>query len=336
MRILIIRGGAIGDFVLTLPAVGLLRKRWPKAHIECLGYPGIARLGLKRYYFDAVRAMDHGPLAGFFVPDLILEPELMDYFGSFNLVYSAIYDPDGIFRKNLRRCGLKEVEPSPDLASPAWEGEPPLLFSRDPRVKNLPAVVHFSKPLRALGLGESIEPGCLELSEEDRRFARERTAGAAGKIVAMHPGSGSVSKNWPVARWIELAERIRAMEGVHLLVTGGEADREVLARMRTSLPQGLWIEDSLDLNQLAALYSAAALFLGHDSGPGHVAAAVGTPCILLFGTTDPGLWAPRGNHVTVLQAKSGWESLETETVLDAVALKLGGGQNFKANAEILK
>lgn len=325
MRILIIRGGAIGDFVLTLPAVDLLRKRWPKARIECLGYPGIARLGLKRYYFDAIRPMDHGPLAGFFIPDLILEPELMDYFGSFNLVYSTIYDPDGIFRRNLLRCGLREVETSPELASPAWEGDPSLLLSRDPRVKTLPAIFHFAKPLRALGLGETLEPSRLELSEEDRRFARERTEGIMEKIVALHPGSGSISKNWPVERWIELVERIGAMNGIRLLVTGGEADDAVLKRLRKSFSGSLWIEDAVDLNQLAALYSAADLFLGHDSGPGHVAAAVGTPCILLFGSTDPGIWAPRGDRVAILQAGAGWESLTVETVFEAVEQKLKSG-----------
>jgi heptosyltransferase-2 len=272
--------------------------------------------------------MDHGPLAGFFVPDLILEPELMDYFGSFHLVYSTIYDPDGIFRRNLRRCGLKEVEASPDLASPAWEGDPPLLLSRDPRVKALPAIFHFARPLRALGLGETLERSHLELSEDDRRFAREKTDGIAEKIVAMHPGSGSVSKNWPAERWIELAEQIGKIKGVRLLVTGGEADDAVLGRMRKSFSGSLWIEDALDLNQLAALYSAAHLFLGHDSGPGHVAAAVGTPCVLLFGSTDPEIWAPRGEQVSILQAKSGWESLKTETVLEAVAQKLRSGGRF--------
>ena len=59
-RILVVRGGAIGDFIMTLPAIGALRERWPEAHIEILGYPHIAELADKRHYADAVRSIDEG------------------------------------------------------------------------------------------------------------------------------------------------------------------------------------------------------------------------------------------------------------------------------------
>ena len=65
-RILVIRGGAIGDFVLTLPAIKLLRDRFPKAHLEILGYKHIAALAEKRFYADAVRSIESASLARFF------------------------------------------------------------------------------------------------------------------------------------------------------------------------------------------------------------------------------------------------------------------------------
>ena len=65
-RILVIRGGAIGDFVLTLPAIKLLRDRFPKAHIEILGYKHIAALAEKRFYAQAVRSIEYGPLSSLF------------------------------------------------------------------------------------------------------------------------------------------------------------------------------------------------------------------------------------------------------------------------------
>ena len=64
-RILVVRGGAIGDFIMTLPAIGALRERWPEAHIEILGYPHIAELAQGRYYADAMRSIDAKAMTGF-------------------------------------------------------------------------------------------------------------------------------------------------------------------------------------------------------------------------------------------------------------------------------
>ena len=106
-RILIIRGGAIGDFVLTLPAIKLLRDRFPNAHIEILGYKHIAALAEKRFYADAIRSLESGELARFFAKDSELPTECANYFASFDLVVSYLFDPDGIFQTNLKRAGAR-------------------------------------------------------------------------------------------------------------------------------------------------------------------------------------------------------------------------------------
>src|ERR1017187_8886569 len=106
-RLLVIRGGAIGDFILTLPAIKLLRDRFPQAHIEILGYTHITALAEKRFYADAIRSIEYGPLAKFFARDAALPAELTEYFSSFDLIVSYLFDPDGIFQSNLKRCGIK-------------------------------------------------------------------------------------------------------------------------------------------------------------------------------------------------------------------------------------
>src|SRR3954467_7611974 len=108
-RILVIRGGAIGDFVLTLPAIKLLRESFPRARLEILGYKHIAALAENRFYAQAVRSIEYGPLSGFFAKGSELNPELRDYFGGFDLIVSYLFDPDGIFENNLRRCGAKNI-----------------------------------------------------------------------------------------------------------------------------------------------------------------------------------------------------------------------------------
>src|SRR5213596_1651898 len=112
-RILVIRGGAIGDFILTLPALKALRDARPQAHLEVLGYKHIAALAENRFYAEAVRSIEYGSLSGFFAKGSDLNPELRDYFGSFDLIVSYLYDPDEIFDTNLRRGGAKNIVTGP-------------------------------------------------------------------------------------------------------------------------------------------------------------------------------------------------------------------------------
>jgi len=108
-RILVIRGGAIGDFILTLPALKALRDTYPDAHIEILGYKHIAVLAENRFYAQAVRSIEYGPLSSFFAKNSEISAELADYFASFDLIISYLYDPDQIFENNLRRCGVRNL-----------------------------------------------------------------------------------------------------------------------------------------------------------------------------------------------------------------------------------
>ena len=85
-RILVIRGGAIGDFILTLPAIAALRRQFPQAHLEVLGYPHIAQLAVAGGLADRVQPIEARGLAGFFARGGTLEPDLMDYFSEFDLV----------------------------------------------------------------------------------------------------------------------------------------------------------------------------------------------------------------------------------------------------------
>src|SRR5882724_4369100 len=95
-KILVIRGGAIGDFILTLPAIAALRQQFPAAHLEVLGYPHIAQLALAGNLVNQVRSIEAGRLAGFFARGGALAEELGAYFSDFNIILSYLYDPDGI------------------------------------------------------------------------------------------------------------------------------------------------------------------------------------------------------------------------------------------------
>jgi ADP-heptose:LPS heptosyltransferase len=295
-RILVIRGGAIGDFVLTLPTIKLLRDRFPKAHLEILGYKHIAALAEKRFYADAVRSIESASLAKFFAKNSELPPELLDYFGGFDLILSYLYDPDTIFETNVKKSGGGTFIAGP---SKLENGEH--------------AAFQLARPLAALGLTLADPAAHLFPTDDDRNVIR-----GVRETVVIHPGSGSETKNWPIEHWIELSNAILAQDH-SLMIIAGEADTARTRQLKLARRgKPIRFAENLPLPHLAALLEDS-FFIGHDSGISHIAAAVGARCLLLFGRTDPAVWAPVNDKVTVLRAPEGkLKLLEVETVAAAL------------------
>jgi heptosyltransferase-2 len=105
-----------------------------------------------------------------------------------------------------------------------------------------------------------------------------------------------------------------------LLIVGGEADVKPLARLRAALPKAAaHFAENLPLPYLAAVLEKCSFFLGHDSGISHIAAAVGARCVLLFGPSDPAVWAPVNSDVRVVRANNGMiGDLSAEDVTRAI------------------
>jgi len=311
-RILVIRGGAIGDFVLTLPAIKLLRDSFPDSHIEILGYKQIVALAEQRFYADATRSIEYAALASFFAKGAALPSELADYFASFDLIVSYLFDSDKIFETNLRRCGVETLL----VGSPKISGDDH-------------AATQLARPLEELGLSLQSPSARIFPSAADREFARSILELSATPMFALHPGSGSATKNWPLTSWRSLGEQLLA-SGIarSLLVIGGEADREGFAAMKELRDERVQFAENLPLPQLAAVLEHCAMFIGHDSGISHIAAAVETRCVLLFGATDPAVWAPTNFNVRVVQAPAGeLAGLPFAAVSEAVCSSLAADLN---------
>jgi len=279
-RILVIRGGAIGDFILTLPALKLLRDSFPAAHLEVLGYKHIVALAELGGYANATRSIEYGRLASFFNRDGELAPELVEYFGSFQQVVSYLFDPDDIFANNLKRAGVRNLI----VGSPK-------ITDREHAARQL------ARPLERLALYLDDPAAIIPPNEEVK---------VDPSLIALHPGSGSETKNWALGRWAALAESLLSVHGRRrLLLIGGEADAARVAQLGKTLPNDrVQFAQNLSLVELAVRLQKCALFLGHDSGISHLVAAVGTPCLLLFGPTDPAIWAPANPQVRVLRASN--------------------------------
>lgn len=307
-RILVIRGGAIGDFILTLPAIKLLRENYPRAEIEILGHSQIAVLTENRFYASAVHSIDDARLASFFVIAAELSPELVTYIGSFDLVISYVVDVDYVFETNIRRCGGGNfIAAESKLAGTEH------------------AARQLARPLAQIGLSLGDAAARLYPSGAERDFAQTFTLPFGQPIVAVHPGSGSAAKNWPIENWVSLCQWIlETRRATTLLIVTGEADKTRMRSLQSALPSSaVRFAENLALPRLAAVFERCDLFLGHDSGISHVAAAVGTRCILLFGPSDPRVWAPANSGVTVVTAAGGaMRDLRMDAVKNAVRAAL--------------
>lgn len=301
-RFLILRGGAIGDFIATLPVLQALRTQWPAAGIEIWGYPHIAELAVAAGWAQAVVSLDRAEMARFFVSEPSFTDAQVAAIRSFDLVFNYLHDPVGQVRSNLLLAGAKQV------------------LSGSPIIKRGHAISFLLEPLQALAFYDEDLLPTLDLPETLRAPGRERlrSRGLRGKPVAVHPGSGSPAKNWPVERYVEIIRRLQAKQAEVVAILG-EADVAEAAVLARELP-GLPVLEGLTLVELAATLAECRAYLGNDSGITHLAAAVGLPVVALFGPSDADVWAPRGRGgANVLRAPEGeLERLAVSVVWDAL------------------
>ena len=291
-RILVIRGGAIGDFILTLPAIAALRRQFPQARLEVLGYPHIAQLAMVGGLVDHVQSIEAGALAGFFARGGRLAEHLADYFSEFDLILSYLYDPDGIFRTNVGLCTSAQFITG---------------LHRPDEAAGLHATKVYLQPLERLAI--------FDADPVPRLALRPRPPSISP--LALHPGSGSDRKNWPEPKWAELLRHLTDATDADLLVVGGEAEGERLQRLAAPLlPARSQLAQSLPLAELAHRLAGCRAFIGHDSGISHLAAAVGLPCLVLWGDTAEAIWRPPGERVLVLRHPDGLARLPVAEVAE--------------------
>lgn len=286
-KILVLRGGALGDFIVTLPALALLRSRWPAAQIELVGNATAAVLALDARLLDRAHSQHEARWAALHDP-APLTPDFARELATFDLVVNFWPDPDGDLAHRFPLHAAQTFLSAPALPTRA------------------PAAAHYCEPLRALGL--STKPFWYHLASPE----------PGARLIALHPGSGSPQKNWPLDRWVSLCTWLTRERHADLLIVTGEADTAAAAALA---PFGRPAHQ-LPLRDLVAQLARCRLFLGHDSGISHLAAACGVPSLLLFGPTDPAIWAPPAPHVTVLQTGATLHTTSVAAVQSIAAARL--------------
>ncbi len=290
--ILVIHQGALGDFILALPALETLRKAYPQAELEIIGYPGILQLVDQRFYAGRILSIEQRGLSSFFVRGGPLDPSVSRLFGRFDLIALFGKDEEGTFVGNLQR-----VCRGPILhirSFPTW-GE------------RIHLTDHLLRQFAQHGFPISVSHPRLHLKESDqdwgRKFWRSKglTTEERSEAFVLHPGSGSRKKVWPLERFLILAKILQDRFNSKILIVLGPAEETETERVFEGMaPHSLIQAKGLSLLQLASVIKGCRVFIGNDSGISHLASALEVPTVVLFGPTDPEVWSPRGGKVQVI------------------------------------
>lgn len=288
--ILVIHQGAIGDFILSLPAISSFRNSYPDAFIEIRGYPHILRLVEKRFYADKISSVDQKGMAPFYNEDGSLDTTLVECFKQFDLIVIFGREGSKTLLSNLQKVHVKEV----------------CFVDAFPQDNDDLHVIDYQlSQLSRLGYPTPDNTPTLFPDEEDGKRAREffhqRGLHDHALTIAVHIGSGSRMKTWPAERFVQLSEKLIQADGANIILPIGPADEKMAEEYMDRIDSEAIIPVvNLPLNELAAILKKCNGYVGNDSGITHVAAAVGISVVALFGPTDPRIWGVRGDRVTII------------------------------------
>ena len=319
-KILVIKLGALGDFVLAMAAMKKIRQSHPDAHITLLTTPPYAALATHSPYFNAVEA-DGRPLT------------FHDWWSLVKRLRKARYDRVYDLQTSSRSSSLRAaLGPFP----PQWSG---IAIGASHRHTNnnrdyMHTLERQADQLRMAGIWPDAptEPGSApppDLSWILRQYKEPRPIAGAlppPPFALLVPGTSAKrpEKRWPAEKFGELAAALRR-GGLDVVVVGGPQESALARAIQEYNSSARDLTGRTDFAQIALLGARAALVVGNDTGPLHLIAAAGAPTLALFSSaSDPNLCGPRG-HATVLQAAN-LNDLPVDMVLRAAQSLLLGSK----------
>jgi lipopolysaccharide heptosyltransferase I len=294
-RVLIVRLSAIGDCVQTMPLAGAVRARWPEAQItwvvEKVSAPLVAAC-------DAVDRIVVVP-KGFSTSTKLLR-QLRSVLSATGFDFAL--DPQGLTKSGLVGW-LSGAKRRIGFARPAGRELNPWLQSELVTSQATPRVERYLELLRPLGIERPRVEFGLTLPAAAVATAANIVAQnrLTQRFAVLNPGAGWDSKRWPAERYAEVAAHLSSRGVSSLVVWAGPQENSWAQEIASRSQRAAVLAPSTSLLELAALVGRASLFVGSDTGPLHLAAAVNTPCVALFGASSGVACGPFGGQHKVLQ-----------------------------------
>jgi len=287
MRILISRMKYIGDVVLTTPVLRALRERYPEAHIAYLAEK------------EAVSLLQHHPCIDEIIPFDFTRPTLLEQPRVMWLLRRRKFDIFIDLFSNPRTALLAMASGAPIRIGKEVDGRGRLYTHRildDGKPKS--AIAFHYQYVKPIGVEPTRWRTELFLTEEERREARSyltwQQLDLSRPIIGLHPGATWPAKRWAWEKFADLIDLLRAKLDAQVIVTQGPNDGELVAKIAARSTGRFVYLPVLPLRQLAAVIAQCAVYVANDNGTMHIAAAVGTTTVGIFGPGEEEIWFPYG------------------------------------------
>ncbi|HRZ86972.1 MAG TPA: lipopolysaccharide heptosyltransferase II [bacterium] len=300
--ILIVSKNWLGDAVCVTPAIRAIKEAFPSSQVSVLTHPRCADVYLHNPFVDhIVRFHERRGVAAFFS---LLRLWL--------LMISGRYDTVFLFHRSRSKALVAALAGIGNRIGFDTKGRGIFLTVRAAQPDaGVHMIDHHLRLLEECGIPARGRAPVYAVVDEEMTAARLLLSGLGlgdgERYIVINPGGNWERKRWPCERFAGLADRLAAAHPCRIVITGGEQDRAtagaIAGLMRT---QPVIAAGRTDLRTLGAVLAGAALYIGNDSGPTHIAAAVGVPVIALFGPTDPALTGPAGRgSIRVISRSAG-------------------------------
>jgi ADP-heptose:LPS heptosyltransferase len=291
--IAVYRPGALGDVLVSFPVLRMCRERLGADRVIFIAPPEMGRLAVENRIADSTVSSDASWIASWYASDA---DSVRHAVGACDVLVAYVDDDDGSLRKTALAAGIARVVIHP--ACPESDTDIHIIDHL------LTALDTFSVSLR--GLSPEVTPATESLHRAENLLISVGVD-ISEPFIFLHPGSSSQQRNWP--HMLEFAQQLVEHTGLAIVINRGPVEDE--QGMDLSWPPGCHVVGPLDVSTIAALLSIARLYVGNDTGPTHLAAAVGTETVGVFGPASSlQQWAPRGDRVDIATQPDGWPSVE--------------------------
>ena len=320
-NILVIDFGQLGDVVLSLPALAAVRQKFPRARVTVAVGGSAASVVEMSGVADEALAVDRvglrdGPkhLSIWQIGKLVLDVRRRKF--DFVIDLHSLSETNLLGFLSGARQRLYARRPTRSLDYLANFQPPPPVEDRKKH-----AIDRYLDVLAPLGVGEVSRVPRLPVRDEDSRavveILRKAKAATDAPLVGIFPGAGHPSRRWPIENFAELAWRLERNDSVRTVIFAGPEERRLVRDARSKFPPSAVVLDRLTVQQLAAAAARLSVFVSNDTGPMHIAAAVGTPVVILMQHHPMfNCYIPPGERHRVVAART-VEAITVETAYDA-------------------
>jgi lipopolysaccharide heptosyltransferase II len=279
-RILLIRPGGIGDFVLLIPAIKALKKSFPVIEIDVLCEKrnadiaglseNIANVYLYNKGFDLLKCLKNKY-------DIVIDTEQWHRLSAVAAYFAGAPVKIGFATNERKKLFTHEIPYSHD----------------DYEVYSF---FHLIRPLTSEEPKFNVDDPFIDIP---KNIPSPLTPEQTEKNIAIFPGASVIERRWGVDKFAKVAEEF-ARRGYKIVIIGSKADKKDASKIEEVVPNCINLTGKTDLKETAVLVKSCKALLTADSGLMHLAYAVGTPTVSLFGAGIEKKWAPRGkNHVVI-------------------------------------